>query len=195
MYQPEQVCLGLVLAPCEEVLRAARFQLEATIKNSVVRTKFGTVEWEKFFEGHGLLCDMRRFQMAIFSPHEGVTAYVCNLIDGWVSLYGNVVKDNVFDAYFFRATLSESECRVFEMKGWRSGVLQRELRVISDEVGWDFVNRGRPVPFETPMRYKRRRIGARLDRGLIDRYSDTVGCRVGAVTQFRGQCWRIWKNV
>jgi hypothetical protein len=194
MYQPEQVCLGLVLAPCEEVLRAVRIQLEGTIEKGVVHTRYGTVEWERFFEGHGLLDDMRRFQIVFFSPHEGLTAYVCNLVDGWVSLYDNAVRNNVFDAYFFRATLSESEYQVFEMKGWRSGVLQRELRVIKDEAGWDFVNKGTPVPIESPMQYKRRRIGARLDRGLIDRYSDAVGCRVGAVTQFRGQCWRVWRN-
>ena len=39
--------------------------------------------------------------MAFFSPHESLTTYVCNLADGWVSLYGNLVRDSISDAYFF----------------------------------------------------------------------------------------------
>ena len=73
--------------------------------------------------------------MAFFSPHEGLTTYVCNLANGWASLYGNLVRDNVFDACFFRTTLSGPEYRVFEMKGWCSGVLHRGPRVVKDEVG------------------------------------------------------------
>jgi hypothetical protein len=124
-----------------------------------------------------------------------VTVYVCNLADGWVSLYGNLVKASVLDAYFFRATLSEdAEFKVFEMMGWRRGVLERELRVLQDDDGWKFVNRGAPLSFENPLQYKKRQVGARLDRRSIERYSEAVGYSVGSVTEFRGRCWRLWRD-
>jgi hypothetical protein len=194
MYEPVQICVGLVHAPCEGVLGAVHAQLASAIKKDAC-SKLEPVEWREFFERDGLFYDIKRFQIVLFSPYENLTVYVCNLADGWVSLYGNLVKASSFDAYFFRATLSEmAEYKVFEMMAWRHGLLERELRVLQEEDGWKFVNKGEPMPFESPMQYRKRQIGARLDRRLIERYSEAAGYRIGSVTEFSGQCWRLWRS-
>jgi hypothetical protein len=195
MYEPVQICVGLALAPCESVLHGVQTQLERTIKKEAFRSTLGAIEWREFFEGEGLFYDIKSFQIALFSPYESLTVYVCNLADGWVSLYGNLVKMSAIDAYFFRTTLSEdAEFKVFEMMGWHRGVLERELRVLQDDDGWKFVNKGEPRSFENPLQYKRRQVGARLDRRSIERYSEAVGYSVASVTEFGGQCWRLWRS-
>jgi hypothetical protein len=176
------------------VLGAVRAQLESAIKKEAC-SKLEPVEWREFFERDGLFYDIKRFQIALFSPHENLTVYVCNLADGWASLYGNLVKASAFDAYFFRATLSEiAEYKVFEMMAWRRGVLERELRVLQDDDGWKFANKGEPMPFESPMQYRKRQIGGRLDRRLIEKYSEAAGYRIGSVTEFSGPCWQLWRS-
>ena len=195
MYEPVQICVGFAVAPCESVLHGVQNQLERAIKKEAFRSTLCSIEWPEFFEGDGLFYDNKRFQIALFSPHERLTVYVCNLADGWVSLYGNLVKASAIDAYFFRATLSEgAEFKVFEMMGWRRGVLERELRALQDDDGWKFVNRGEPLSFENPLQYKKRQVSARLDRRSIERYSEAVGYPVGSVTAFSGQCWRLWRS-
>jgi hypothetical protein len=195
MYEPVQICVGLALAARERVLHGVQAQLERTIKKEAFRSVLGPIKWGEFFEGDGLFYDITRFQIALFSPHERLTVYVCNLADGWVSLYGNLVKASAIDAYFFRTTLSEdAEFKVFEMMGWHHGVLERELRVLQDDAGWKFVNKGEPRSFENPLQYKKRQVGTRLDRRSIERYSEAVGYSVGSITQFGGQCWRLWRS-
>jgi hypothetical protein len=195
MYEPDLLNVGIIHAPCQAVQPLLKQRLEKAIKTDTIQSAFEVVDWEEFFEQGGKLYDGRRFQIALFSPREALTVYTCNLADGWVSLYGNLVREGAFDAYFFRATLSEqAQYKVFEMQGWRHGVLERQLRALQDEDGWNFLDKGDAMPFESPMQYKKRQIGARLDRRLIERYSEAAGYRMSSVTQFRGQCWRFWRS-
>ncbi len=91
---------------------------------------------------------MMSLEIALFSPHENTTIYTCNLADGWSSLYGNLVKNQKFDAYFFRTTLAERVgYNVFEMMAWRHGELKRQVRSLQDEDGWKFLNSGELLPF------------------------------------------------
>ena len=194
-YEPALLCIGLLRAPLEGVRGALQSQLEKTIKKEACSSELEEIDWRNFFERDGQFYDIKRFQIALFSPHEDLTVYVCNLADGWVSLYGNLVKACALDAYFFRATLAErAEYTVFEMKGWRHGVLKRQVRVLQDDDGWKFVNDGDPLPFESPMQYQKRQISSRLDRRLIEIYSRAAGYGMTSVTEFDGQCWRFWRD-
>lgn len=107
----------------------------------------------------------------------------------------NLIKASSLDAYFFRATLSERvEYKAFEMMGWHGGVLKRQVRVLQDDEGWKFVNKGDPLPFEMPLQYRKRRISSRLDRRLIEIYSQAAGYRMTSVTEFDGECWHFWRD-
>ena len=195
LYKPDLLSVGIVLAPCEAVQPVLKRQLQKVIKRDTVCSRLENVVWESFFEQSGTLYDMSRFQIALLCPSEKLAVYVCNLADGWISVFGNLVAAGAFDAYFFRATLAQqAPYKVFEMQGWRGGALERHLRVLQDEDGWSFLNKGDPLPFESPMQYKRRQIGARLDWRLLERYSEALGYRIGAVTESGGQCWRFWRN-
>ena len=195
IYEPDLLNVGIVHAPCQAVQPLLKQQLDKTIKSNTIHSALGVVGWEEFFEQGGKLYDGRRFQIALFSPREALTVYVCNLADGWVSLYGNLVKEGAFDAYFFRATLCEqARYKVFEMQGWRHGAHERHVRVLQDEDGWNFLDKGVAMSFESPMQYKKRQIRARLDRRLIEKYSEEAGYRMSSVTEFTGQCWRFWRG-
>jgi hypothetical protein len=192
IYAPDQICVGLLHAPSNSVVGAVQSQLENTIKKESFRTENASINWRKFFERDGRLYDIKRFQIAIFSPHEDITIYVCNLADGWVTLHGNLVKANAFDAYYFRTTCSEhAEYSVYEMMAWDRGILERHVRVLQDDDGWKFLDKGNPRPFEDLQRYKKRQISARLDRALIESYSDSAGYATSAVTKYDGPCWRF----
>jgi hypothetical protein len=170
-------------------------QLTKSIKKSEFNYSFEHIRWNVFFEDHGLFYDGKRFQIALFSPRAGITVYVCNLADGWVSVYENLVKAGTDDAYFFRATLAEIvEYKVFEMKVWRRGFLDRHVRSLREESGWTFLNKGIPMPFEDVERYDQRLIRARLTRAMIENYSATAGFGVQQVTRFQGHSWHFWRN-
>jgi hypothetical protein len=195
MYIPIQICVGLSLAPRESMLHGVQTEVRQAIKKEAVPVVLGPIKWFEFFEGDGLLYDVKRLQIALFSPREGLTVYVCNLTDGWVNLYGSVLKTNAIDGYFFRSTLlDDAEFNVFEMMGWRRGVLERHIRALQDDDGWSFLNKGEPLAFENPLQYKKRQIRQRLDRRSIERYSKAVGYSVGSVTEFGGQCWHIRRS-
>jgi len=177
------------------VRAAMQSQLERTIDKNAFSSALEQINWRQFFERDGEFYDIMRFQMALFSPREDLTVYVCNLADGWVSVYENLVKANAFDAYFFRATLAEqAEYKVFGMAAWQHGVLARQVRALQEEDGWGFLNKGDPLPFEDVERYKKRQVSARLDRKLIDNYSVAAGYGISSVTEFDGQCWHFWRS-
>ncbi len=193
-YEPALICMGIFLAPLESARAAVQSQLES-IKNRPFNSMMENINWREFFKRDGEFHDIMRAEIALFSPREDVTIYVCNLSDGWVSLYENAVKAGAFDAYFFRATLPETaEYKVFEMEMWRRGSLVRQVRALQEEDGWGFLNKGDPLPFERPKQYNKRAISARLDRKLIESYSEAVGCRISSITKFTGQCWHFWRS-
>ncbi len=194
-YEPALMCVGVILAPLERVRDAVQSQLERTIDKNMFSSKLENITWREFFKRDGQFYDILRAEIVLFSPREGLTIYVCNLADGWSSLYGNLIKASAFDAYFFRATLPETaEYKVFQMTAWRHGVLVRQVRALQEEDGWGFLNKGDPLPFEDIERYKKREISARLDRKLIESYSEAAGYKISSVTKFAGQCWRFWRG-
>jgi hypothetical protein len=195
MYEPDLLSVGIVLAPCPAVRPLLEQQLHKVIKSGSIHSAFETIDWREFFAQDGKLFDMSRSQIALLSPGEAITVYVCNLADGWVSLYGNLVKAGLFDAYLFRATLSErDQHRVFEMRAWRHGALERHVRALQDEDDWKFLDKGDPMPFESPMQYQKKRIEARLDRRMIERYSEAAGHRIGSATEYSDECWHYWRG-
>jgi hypothetical protein len=86
------------------------------------------------------------------------------------------------------------EYKLFEMESWKGGQSCRHLRVLEDDDGWSFLDEGCRMPFENPMQYEKRKIEERLDRQSIERYSEAAGYRVDWVTQYRGACWRFWRE-
>jgi hypothetical protein len=187
--------MGLLHASCDSARHAVQSRLEHTIKKEAFSSRLEAVDWRQFFERDGKFYDGKRFQIALFSPRENLTVYACNLADGWVSLYGNLGKAGAFDAYFFPATLSDAaQYKVFEMMGWCRGVLERDVRVLQDDDGWTFLNKGDPMSFESPMQYRKRQISERLNQRLIQRYSEAAGYGLSSVPEFDGQCWRFWRD-
>jgi hypothetical protein len=195
MYEPELLNVGIVLAPLPAVQALLKQRLERVIKSDVVHSARETIAWQQFFEQGGQLYDMARVQIALFAPREDVTVYVCNLADGWVTLFGNLSNAGQLDAYLFRATLAEeAPYKVFEMQKWAHGAAVRQLRALQGEDGWTFLDKGEPLPFENPMQYQKRQINARVDRRTIERYSEAAGYRVSGVPEFKGECWRFWRG-
>jgi hypothetical protein len=193
-YEPTLICLGIISASLEDARSAVQSQLES-IKKKPFSSTLESTNWEQFFKDDGRFYEIMHVEIALFSPREGLTVYVCNLADGWVSLYENLVKANAFDAHFFRATLAErAKYEVFEMITWRHGARVRQVRALQEEDGWGFLNKGDPLPFEDVERYEKRRISTRLDRKLIERYSESVGYNIGSITKFDGKYWRFWRN-
>jgi hypothetical protein len=191
-YQPALICVGILCAPLKSARTCMLSQLTKTIKKSQFTLALEYVKWGEFFENDGLFYDGKRFQIALFSPQTNVTVYVCNLADGWVSVYENLVKAGGYDAYFFRASLAEvAEYKVFEMKVWQHGILDRHVRAFEEENGWSFLNNGDPLPFEDIDRYKLRRISMRLDRKLIEGYSEAIGFGLNSVTKIATPCWHF----
>ena len=187
-YQPVRICIGLTIAPIERSRNAMRLQLE-TFNNKRFRAISEIVNWRNFFKCDGEYHDVMGAEIALLPPREDLMVYVCNLADGWISVYENVIKANAFDAFFFRTTLSEAaEYKVFGMTAWRRGILTRQVRLLQEEKGWGFLNKGDPLPFEDAERYKERKIERRLDRKLIESYSESVGYGIGSVTSFNDQC-------
>jgi len=194
-YAPKLICAGIIFASLEDTCASVRNQLVRIIGENNFISEGGAVEWMEFFENDGVFYDGKRFKIALFSPRADHTVYVCNLSDGWISLYENIVAAGAIDAYFFRSTLLKSaEYKIFEMLSWRRGILQRQLRVLQDDNGWDFLNNGSLLPFEEVERYKNRRVKDRLDNELIDRYSEAAGYRISSVTSFNGRCCRFWRS-
>ena len=195
MYQPKLICMGIIAAPLEDVCSAVQLQLERTIGRDAFNSKLQKAIWREFFRNDGQFYDIMRAEIVLFSPRQGITAYACNLADGWLSLYENHVKARTFDAYFFRATLAEhAEYKVFEMISWRHGIRVRQVRALQEEDGWQFLNKGDPLPFEDLERYKKHQVSARMNRKLIESYSAEAGYQINSVTEFAGQCWRFWKG-
>lgn len=194
-YEPKLLSVGFILAPEGTVASLLERRLERTLDSQSVHSAREVIDWAKFFEKDGTLYNVRRLQVALLAPHDGLTVFVCNLADGWESLYGNLVKAGAFDAYFFRATLAaQAEYKVFEMKGWRAGEQVRLLRALEDTDRWTFLNDGEAFPFESPMQYQKREIKARLDRRLMELYSEAAGYRMSAVTSFAEPCRRYWRE-
>ena len=194
-YEPSLLCMGIIASPLDAVRMGLQRKLEETIGNDSYKSKLESINWKVFFERNGLFYDMLRFQIALFSPRDDLTVYVCNLADGWVSLYRNIIKAEKFDAYFFRVMLQKNAMyKVFDMSAWQNGALNRHVRTLQEERGWEFLNEGDPLPFEDVERYWRRKISDRLDRDLIERYSEAAGFGVERVTQFENPCWHFCRG-
>ena len=193
-YEPALLCVGLILAPLTVAHEAVQGRLKY-IENRPFYSNIEILDWRKFFEFDGKLYDIMNAEVFLFSPRENLTIYVSNLADGWASLYANVVKDCESDAYFFRATLTESaENNVFEMQKWGHGILERQVRALQDDDGWTFISKGAPLSFENIDKYKRRQVINRLNGDMIRNYSQFAGYHIGNVTQFDGKGWHFFRN-
>jgi len=190
----DQICLGLAKAPIAGVREAFASRITSVI-NAPATFHEKEILWVKFFENRGRLYDVLRLQVALIAATPTTTIYVCNLADGWLSLYNNVVSEKKLDAFFFRATINGAVLYpVYEMLAWKHGNQNRHLRCLKDDVGWNFINSGEPVAFENPSVYQRRSIKNRLNADIIFDYSEAAGYRITDVLKFTGFCYHFKRS-
>jgi hypothetical protein len=178
--------MGIIAAPVDEARAALTRQLES-IKAGMYTSTERTIDWNAFFVENGLNYNVFKTKMALFSATDTLTIYTSSSASGWSSLYSNMMERTPFDGYFFCRTLkNEIGYHGFEMKIWKSGVLDRHVRTMKAEDGWEFLNEGNLVPFERPELYTSRRIADRLNQEVIETYSEAAGFPISSVVEYDG---------
>jgi hypothetical protein len=171
-------------------------RLGSIVKKDVFCCRAEKIVWPSFFIQNGRLFDVKRAEIALLSPRPDMTVYVCNLADGWASLFESIVRESGLGAYFFRSTLSViADYKVFEMTHWRGGEPERRVRLLQETDKWSFTEAGKPLLFEEVDRYKARSIRDRMNNDLLVRYSETAGFGINSVTRFDGGAWHFWREV
>lgn len=193
-FQIEQICVGLIRAPTAHVQGALRAQLKKILRYEICFTQ-SEIDWKRFFSEQGQLYNVMKVEVALFPIDSNLTAYVCNLADGWESLYEMLMQAERYDAFFFRNTMEGIfDHRVHEMRVWESGYLIRHLRSLQDDIGWSFLNDGTPLSFEDTSYYRKRRISDRVNARLINSYSTHVGYTITDALSFRGVCYHFARS-
>jgi len=185
-FQPLKLCVGIISAPIAEVREALTRQLES-IKVGMYTSIEREIDWAAFFVDNGLNYNMLKTEMVLFQAPCNRSIYTTTAADGWWTLYSNMMERTLYDGSFFSRTLeNEAGYYVFEMKIWKSGVLDRHVRVLKAEDGWEFLSEGSLAPFEDAELYKKRRIADRLNQEVIESYSTAAGFPISSVVEYQG---------
>lgn len=185
-FPPLKLCMGLVVAPLEFTTLALAKQLRSIKVDTRISTE-PTIDWKLFFGEDGLNYNILNNNIALFKVSDNLTVYTSNASDGWWALYSTMMEKASLDGYFFCRTLNNEEnYHIFEMRIWRSGVLDRYVRALKAENGWEFLNEGNPASFERTQLYEKRKIADRLNRETIDRYSAAAGFPINSVVEYQG---------
>lgn len=185
-FQPLKLCMGIIAAPVDEARDALTRQLDS-IKVGMYTSVERKIDWSVFFVENGMNYNMMNTRMALFKATDNLTIYTSNAADGWWTVYSNMMERAPFDGYFFsRKSKNEYNYYVFEMKIWKSGVLDRHVRALKAEDGWEFLNEGNLAPFENAELYKKRKIADRLNQETIELYSQSAGFPISSVVQYHG---------
>jgi hypothetical protein len=185
-FQPLNLCMGIITAPCDEAREALSRQLDSIKVGMYISTE-QIIDWKVFFAEDGLNYNVKKTEMALFKASDALTIYTSSSASGWASLYSNTMERTPFDGYFFCRTLkNEIGYHGFEMKVWKSGVLDRHVRTLKAEDGWEFLSKGNLAPFENAELYKKRRIADRLNQDIIETYSEAAGFPISSVVEYHG---------
>ena len=185
-FQPLNLRMGIIEAPVDEVRDALTKQLDS-IKVGMYTSVECVIDWNAFFAENGLSYNMMKIRMALFKATDNLTIYTSTAADGWWTVYSNMMERTPFDGYFFGRTLkNEIGYHGFQMKIWNSGVLDRHVRTLKAEDGWEFLSEGKLAPFENAELYKKRRIADRLNQAAIESYSQAAGFPISSLVEYQG---------
>lgn len=179
--------MGIIAAPIDEVRKAFIRRLNSIIKVKAYTATECIVDWSAFFVENGLNYNVMKNRIALFNVASNLTIYTSNAADGWWTLYETTMEEALFDGYFFSRTLKNKIGYYgFQMKVWKSGVLDRHIRVLKDEDGWEYLSEGNLAPFENAELYQKRRIADRLNQEAIETYSAAAGFPISSVVEYQG---------
>ena len=188
-FQPVNLHMGIIAAPIDEVREALTRRLDSIINVRKYTSTECLIDWVDFFVENGMNYNVFKTKMVLFKATDNLTIYTPTSADGWWSLYSNTMKDEFFDGYFFNRTLTlknEIGYHGSEMAIWKSGVLDRRVRTIKTEDGWEFLSEGNLASFENAELYRKRRIADRLNQEVIELYSEAAGFPVSSVVEYSG---------
>ena len=188
-FQPVNLHMGIIAAPIDEVREALTRRLDSIINVRKYTSTECLIDWVDFFVENGMNYNVFKTKMVLFKATDNLTIYTPTSADGWWSLYSNTMKDEFFDGYFFNRTLTlknEIGYHGSEMAIWKSGVLDRRVRTIKTEDGWEFLSEGNLAPFENAELYRKRRIADRLNQEVIESYSEAAGFPISSVAEYIG---------
>lgn len=192
-FQPLKLCMGIISAPVAGVREALTRQLES-IKVGMYTSIEREIDWAAFFIDNGLNYNVLKTEMVLFQAPSNQTIYTATAADGWWTLYSNMMERTPFDGYFFSRTLeNDAGYYVFEMKTWKSGFLDRHVRTLRAEDGWEFLSEGNLALFENAELYKKRRIADRLNQEAIELYSEAAGFPISAVVEYEGPVTHFYR--
>lgn len=153
---PEIVQFGALEASLQQVTERIAHHLELWSLQFRV-TEQARNDWPTFFEAKGNLFDMAQARIFVFEPHANRTVFVCNLSDGWHSLFWNLAeRDSVNGAF-------------------------------QEERGWEFLNEGEPLPFERTVDLTKRRITDRFNITHVKLYCRDFGIEFSDAYSYPGK--------
>jgi hypothetical protein len=186
-FQPLNLCMGIISAPVDEARDALTRQLDSIRAGMYTSAEERMIDWNAFFVENGLNYNVMKTRMALFKASDNLTIYTSSAADGWWTMYSNTMEKTPFYGYFFSRTLKNGiGYHGFQMKIWKSGVLDRHVRTLKAEDGWEFLSEGNLAPFENAELYKKRRIADRLNQEAIEAYSEAAGFPISSVVEHRG---------
>lgn len=184
---PEIVQFGALEASLQQVTERIAHHLELWSLQFRV-TEQARNDWPTFFEAKGNLFDMAQARIFVFEPHANRTVFVCNLSDGWHSLFWNLAERDSVNGAFFRATIDpDVKYGVHGMEFWRNGRSIRHIRALQEERGWEFLNEGEPLPFERTVDLTKRRITDRFNITHVKLYCRDFGIEFSDAYSYPGK--------
>lgn len=130
------MCFGVVNCAFDEFQSTVQSELNRIVGGSAFNCTKEIVDWSAMYKAGGHLHDIWQVEIVLFSPHERLSVYVCNLADGWHSLYWNCMRKLAIEGFWFRSTDRTERFQVQEMEAWRDGTVVRHLRILDDEARW-----------------------------------------------------------
>lgn len=192
-FQPLNLHMGIIAAPIDEARDALTRQLDA-IRVGMYTSSECVIDWEAFFVENGLGYNLMDTRMVLFKATENLTIYTSTAADGWWTVYSNMMERTPIDGYLFSRTVENKiGYHRFQMKVWKSGILDRQVRTLKAEGGWEFLSEGNLESFENAELYKKRRIADRLNEETIELYSEAVGFPISDVVEYRGSAVHFYR--
>ena len=183
---PDIAQFGIFDAGLEQVTKRVVHHLERLSRGFHISRGVRN-DWPIFFDAKGNLFDETRARIFVFERHSTGTVFVCNLSDGWHSLFWNLAGPDCIDGVFFQATIgSRVEYGVHGMEVWHKGQETRHIRALQEDRGWEFLNEGAPLQFERTADLNKRRITDRFNAGHVKLYCREFGVELEDAYSYPG---------